>query len=89
MAANARLSIAGLCREAGVAPATATRWKSGVAAPTMRIWDKLERSAKAAADRRKCPQCHSEDTEPVATNAHPKMRACCACFTCYLEGEKE
>jgi hypothetical protein len=55
----------------------------------MRIWDKLERSAKAAADRRKCPQCHSEDTEPVATDAHPKMRACCACFTCYLEGEKE
>ena len=89
MAANARLSVTRLCREAGVAPATATRWKCGDAAPSMRIWQKLEKTAKDAAIRRICPHCGSEDTEEDATDAHPKMRACCSCYRGYGEDEKE
>lgn len=83
LAAGARLSITALCRHAGVAPATAVRWKNGSATPSMRIWSKLEAAAKAAAERLNCPHCGSDDTEAVDTDAHRTLRACCACMKVY------
>jgi hypothetical protein len=90
LAAGSRLSISGLCRLAGVAPATANRWKSGTAAPSMRIWEKLESAAAAAGKKLVCPNCGSNDTEHVKVDDNRKeLRACCVCYSCYHAGDAE
>jgi transcriptional regulator with XRE-family HTH domain len=45
LAEGAGLSVTALCRLAGVAPSTVTRWRSGKTQPTFRIWEKIERAA--------------------------------------------
>lgn len=45
LAKGAGLSVTALCRRAGVAPSTVTRWRSGKTQPTFRIWDKIEKAA--------------------------------------------
>lgn len=42
MARKAGISIAELCRRAGVSRGTLTRWEKGQTSPTFRIWEKLE-----------------------------------------------
>lgn len=37
------LSRSALCRRAGIALTTWTRWKSGKTQPQMRVWDRVQR----------------------------------------------
>lgn len=50
MARKAGISIAELCRRAGVSRGTLTRWEKGETTPTFRVWDKLENAAKSKRD---------------------------------------
>ena len=45
MARKAGISIAELCRRAGVSRGTLTRWEKGETTPTFRVWAKLENAA--------------------------------------------
>lgn len=49
LARKAGISLAQLCRRAGVSRGTLTRWSTGATQPTMRVWSKLEEAAKAVA----------------------------------------
>lgn len=50
MARKAGISIAELCRRAGVSRGTLTRWEKGETSPTFRVWAKLENAAKSKRD---------------------------------------
>lgn len=50
MARKSGISIAELCRRAGVSRGTLTRWEKGETTPTFRVWDKLENAAKTKRD---------------------------------------
>lgn len=41
LAGKAKISVAELCRRAGVSRATVSKWKGGKSQPSMRIWEKL------------------------------------------------
>lgn len=47
LAVSARCSPSELCRAAGLAPATALRWRGGENGPTMRTWGKVTEAAAA------------------------------------------
>ncbi|GBD48146.1 hypothetical protein METY_1359 [Methylopila sp. Yamaguchi] len=44
---QAGISVRRACREAGIAPSTWTRWKSGTTSPTLATWEKVEDAAEA------------------------------------------
>lgn len=50
LARKANISLAELCRRAGVSRGTVSRWASGETQPTMRVWMKLEEAAKGGAE---------------------------------------
>lgn len=46
LARSAGISVAELCRRAGVSRGTISRWATGQTQPSLRIWIKLEEAAK-------------------------------------------
>lgn len=52
IAEQARTSIAAICRDAGVARSTFTRWKAGQTSPSLAVYTRIRDAALNAATRR-------------------------------------
>lgn len=51
MAADAGVSVAELCRRAGVARSTISHWKAGRGGPSLRTWESLTNAAQTTSNR--------------------------------------
>jgi transcriptional regulator with XRE-family HTH domain len=52
LARTAGISMAELCRQAGISGGTVSAWKGNERLPSLRVWDKIEQAAAKAVARK-------------------------------------